>query len=118
MATLSTLFIACSQEPQKLMEHTQASLSLWDNWLAPIASDQPAGEDISYDDDFQLIREEVNKLSGVNTELIGTPAEKLLIHGSKDIRVATFYVWARLQQEGESGFGAGPDAACCSTGAL
>ncbi|MFP2238260.1 type VI secretion system protein TssA [Pseudescherichia vulneris] len=107
MATLSTLFSACSQEPQALMEHTRASLSLWENWLAPIASDRPAGEDISYDDDFQLIREEVNKLSGFNTELIATLAEKLLLHGSKDIRVATFYVWARLQQEGESGLAQG-----------
>ncbi|MCS2171796.1 type VI secretion system protein TssA [Scandinavium sp. TWS1a] len=107
MATLSTLFSACSQEPQAMMEHTRASLSLWDNWLAPISTDLPAGEDISYDDDFQLIREEVNKLSGFNTELIGTLAEKLLIHGSKDIRVVAFYVWARLQQEGESGLAQG-----------
>ncbi|TDN47174.1 type VI secretion system protein TssA [Scandinavium goeteborgense] len=107
MATLSTLFSACSQEPQALMEHTRESLNLWDNWLAPINTTLPAGEDISYDDDFQMIREEVNKLSGFNTELICTLAEKLLIHGSKDIRVAAFYVWARLQQEGESGLAQG-----------
>lgn len=107
MANLNTLSSACSQEPQALMEHTRATLSLWDNWLAPIAGAQPAGEDIGYDDDFQLIREEVNKLSGFNTELISELAEKLLIHGSKDIRVATFYVWARLQQDGESGLAQG-----------
>lgn len=107
MASLSTLLSTCPEEPQVLIEHAQKSLSLWEKWLAPVNAAQPAGEDISYDDDFQLIREEVNKLSGINSELIGTLAEKLLVQGSKDIRVATFYVWARLQQEGESGLAQG-----------
>lgn len=107
MATLETLSNACGAAPQVLMQHTQQSLTLWARWLEPVSALQPAGEDISYDDDFQLIREEVNKLSGVNSELICSLAEKLLVQGGKDVRVATFYAWARLQQDGEAGFAQG-----------
>lgn len=107
MATLSSLLSACQEEPQALMEHTHKALALWDNWLKPISAARPVGEDISYDDDFQFIREEVNKLSGIDAERITSLAEKLLIQSSKDIRVATFYIWARLQQDGEAGLAQG-----------
>jgi predicted component of type VI protein secretion system len=60
-----------------------------------------AGEDPGYDDDFQRIREEVNKLSGIDTGLICTLAEKLLTTTAKDIRIATYYCWARLHQDGK-----------------
>jgi predicted component of type VI protein secretion system len=56
---------------------------------------RPTGEDPGYDDDFQRIREEVNKLSGIDTGLICTLAEKLLTTTAKDIRIATYYCWAR-----------------------
>jgi type VI secretion system protein VasJ len=35
-----------------------------------VTAEQPTGDDPGYDDDFQLMREEVNKLSGANTDLI------------------------------------------------
>jgi type VI secretion-associated protein, VC_A0119 family len=107
MATLSTLYSACGETPQALENTIQPSLALWESWLNPVSAQHPAGEDIGYDDDFQLIREEVNKLSGTDSALICTLAEKLLIQGSKDIRVATFYVWARLHQDGETGLAQG-----------
>ena len=50
----------------------------WQSRLAPISDAQPTGDDPGYDDDFQRIREEVNKISGVDTELICQLAEKLL----------------------------------------
>ncbi|QHM74696.1 hypothetical protein C7M52_00638 [Mixta theicola] len=104
MTTLNTLLNLCGAEPQALMQQMQDALERWERWLAPISEQQPAGEDISYDDDFLLIREEVNKLSGINSEQIAALAEKLLVQSSKDIRVAAFYVWARLQLDGEAGF--------------
>jgi type VI secretion system protein VasJ len=67
----------------------------------------PAGEDPGYDDDFQQMREEVNKLSGADTELICRLAEKLLTTTAKDIRVATYYCWAKLHREGEQGLAEG-----------
>lgn len=75
--------------------------------LAPVSDAQPTGDDPGYDDDFQRIREEVNKISGVDTELICQLAEKLLTQTCKDLRVITFYVWARLQRDGETGLAEG-----------
>lgn len=107
MATLTQLCNACGDQPQVLMQLAQPALDLWARWLEPVSEQQPAGGDISYHDDFQLMREEVNKLSGINSELICTLAEKLLPESSKDLRVATFYSWARLQQEGDAGLAQG-----------
>jgi type VI secretion system protein VasJ len=74
---------------------------------APIDVIPSHRDDPGYDDDFQRIREEVNKISGVDTELICQLAEKLLTQTCKDLRVITFYVWARLQRDGETGLAEG-----------
>jgi type VI secretion system protein VasJ len=107
MATLNTLQNACSAEPAFLLEQAQQQASLWDNWLQPVTQDRPAGEDPGYDDNFQQIREEVNKLSGADTSLTCELAENLLIGHCKDVRVATYYIWARLHRDGETGLADG-----------
>ncbi|MGV3345437.1 type VI secretion system protein TssA [Enterobacteriaceae bacterium LUAb1] len=85
----------------------QEQAALWDKWLQPICAAQATGEDPGYDDDFQCIREEVNRLSGADSELIIERAEKLLLTTCKDLRVASYYLWARLQRDGESGLADG-----------
>lgn len=85
----------------------EADAQRWDAWLQPIHADNPAGEDPTYDDDFQTLREEVNKLSGADTAAIVRSAEQLLTRRCKDLRVATYYLWARLQQVGEAGLADG-----------
>ncbi|HFJ4335217.1 TPA: type VI secretion system protein TssA [Enterobacter hormaechei] len=109
MASVHTLITACQAAPEALAEQAQQRLSLWDNWLRPVQADNPTGADPGYDDDFQLMREEVNKLSGADADLICTLAEKLLTTTTKDIRVATYYAWARLHREGEAGLADGLD---------
>ena len=79
----------------------------WAEWLLPISSDCPAGEDPGYDDDFQLIREEVNKLSGADPDQVIQLAQKVLTQTGKDLRVATYYLWARLHKNGERGLAEG-----------
>ena len=103
MTTLNSLISACQAEQGRLLQQTRERIVLWENWLYPIAGDLPTGENPCYHDDFQQMREEVNKLSGANTELICTLAEKLLTTTAKDIRVATYYCWAKLHREGEGG---------------
>ncbi|WLI76918.1 type VI secretion system protein TssA [Kosakonia sp. H02] len=107
MATLHTLLNACQTGPEALSKQTQSRIALWDNWLMPVTGDNPVGDDPGYDDDFQQMREEVNKLSGADTGLVCTLAEKLLTTTAKDIRVVTYYIWARLQRDGESGLADG-----------
>lgn len=107
MTTLQSLLHAYAADENQLRMQAGAHLDHWAPWLAPLSDSQPTGEDPGYDDDFQHIREEVNKLSGIDTGLICQLAEKLLTGASKDLRVVTFYTWARLHQDGESGFAEG-----------
>lgn len=107
MSTLQNLIAACQADELQLRQQAQERTNNWQPWLVPVSSTRPTGEDPGYDDDFQRIREEVNKLSGIDTGLICTLAEKLLTTTAKDIRVATYYCWARLHQDGENGFAEG-----------
>jgi len=87
------------------LARTQAAR--WEAWLLPISKAAPAGEDPGYDDDFQHMREEVNKLSGANVERVIELAEQLLKQRCKDLRIATYYLWARTQRDGEAGLADG-----------
>ncbi|HIC8747832.1 TPA: type VI secretion system protein TssA [Klebsiella aerogenes] len=107
MASVLTLISASQVAPEALAAQTQQRLLLWENWLQPVTAEQPTGDDPGYDDDFQLMREEVNKLSGANTDLICQLAEKLLTTVTQDIRVASYYAWARLHRDGEAGLADG-----------
>ena len=84
---------------------TQAAL--WQTWLLPVTADTPVGEDPGYHDDFLRIRDEMNKLSGADTGLICQLAESLLLTQAKDVRIATYYIWARLHRDGERGLSTG-----------
>lgn len=107
MNALQNLVTACQADEALLRQQAQARTKNWQHWLAPISNSSPTGEDPGYDDDFQRIREEVNKLSGIDTGLICQLAEKLLTTTAQDIRIATYYCWARLHQDGEAGFAEG-----------
>lgn len=107
MSTLHNLVSACQADKTQLKQQAQARTESWHRWTTPVSDSHPTGEDPGYDDDFQRIREEVNKLSGINTVLICQLAEKLLTTTAQDIRVATYYCWARLHQDGEAGFAEG-----------
>jgi type VI secretion system protein VasJ len=107
MASVHTLIAACQAAPGTLAEQTQQRLSLWENWLQPVSDASPTGDDPGYDDDFQQMRDEVSKLSGADTDLVCTLAEKLLTTTTKDIRVVTYYSWARLHRDGEAGLADG-----------
>lgn len=107
MALLQNLLSSCGVEENALMSQARERAADWERWLAPVNSHVPVGEDPGYDDDFQRIREEVNKLSGIDTGLICELAEKLLTTTCKDLRVVTFYAWARLHQDGEAGLAEG-----------
>lgn len=107
MDALLNLIAACQADETLLRQQAQSRTKNWQPWLVPISDSSPTGEDPGYDDDFQRIREEFNKLSGIDTGLICTLAEKLLTTTAKDIRIASYYCWARLHQEGERGFAEG-----------
>lgn len=105
MNVLSSLRATCFPDnPEAAKQLAEQQIILWERWLLPITPDLPVGEDPGYDDDFERMREEVNKLSGADTDLICSLAEKLLTTVCKDVRIVTYYIWARLHKEGETGF--------------
>ncbi|WP_350262642.1 type VI secretion system protein TssA (plasmid) [Pantoea sp. BJ2] len=107
MTAITELVHACGVEPASLRSEAEKRRSDWARWLEPISQALPAGDDPAYDDQFMQIREEVNKLSGFDTDTIARLSESLLTTVSKDIRVITFYAWARLHQDGEQGLAEG-----------
>ncbi|HEY0289385.1 MAG TPA: type VI secretion system protein TssA [Pseudomonas sp.] len=104
--SLHSLVTLCLGERDALALAREQSAS-WSDWLMPISGDCPVGQDPGYDDDFQRMREEVNKLSGADADQVVQLAEKLLKHSCKDLRVATYYLWARLHKDGEAGLADG-----------
>jgi len=110
MSSPEALLSACAtsqEEKQHIIERASSALSIWDKWLKPISPETEAGDDPAYDDNFQLMREEINKLSGTDPELLCTLAEKILCESAKDIRVVTWYTLARLSRDGEKGLAEG-----------
>lgn len=110
MSSPEDLLTACAasqEERQRLTSRANDALSLWDNWLHPFTSGSETGDDPAYDDNFQLMREEINKLSGTDSALLCELARKCLCECAKDIRVVTWYVQTRLSRDGEKGLAEG-----------
>lgn len=110
MSSPQALLSACAtsqEEKQHLVIRATNALSLWDTWLHPFTSGAETGDDPAYDDNFQLMREEINKLSGTDSALLCELARTCLCECAKDIRVVTWYVQARLSRDGEKGLSEG-----------
>ena len=92
------------KQPKGLAEK---QLTAWQVWLEPISTETPTGEDIAYDDDFETVKSEISKLSGIDTALIVSASERLIKNNAKDLRVATYYTYASLREKGLIGFAEG-----------
>ena len=91
---------------------TDNNIHRWQEWLEPVSDDHPCGEDVAYTDDFEAIKIELAKLSGMDYRLILDASERLLKRESKDLRVATYYIFASLRGRGLAGFSDGLEILC------
>ena len=91
---------------------TDNNIHRWQEWLEPVSDDHPCGEDVAYTDDFEAIKIELAKLSGMDYRLILDASERLLKRESKDVRVATYYIFASLRDRGLAGFSDGLEILC------
>lgn len=110
MSSPEALLSACTankEAQQLLLSRASEALPLWDNWLLPLNAEQETGNCPAYDDNFQLMREEINKLSGTDPQRLCELAEKCLCESAKDIRVVSWYIQARLNRDGEKGLAEG-----------
>ncbi|MDH0344476.1 type VI secretion-associated protein [Chromobacterium haemolyticum] len=88
-------------------EEARQRLPRWSAWLKPISDASPCGEDLSHDDEFLALKEEATRLSGMNAQLALAHAETLLKTRGKDLRVAAYYAFTRLRQDGVAGLADG-----------
>lgn len=79
---------------------------------APLAGDNPAGKDATFEPDFEQLKGEIDKL----TSMAGSPpnwrdveklASDILSEKAKDFRVVTWLALAKMQQNGFTGFAEG-----------
>lgn len=103
---LDKLINICFEDKDAISPARNASKK-WNDWILPIPGPIKVGDDPTYEDEFQYIRDEISKLTDTNTQNILLYAEELLKNHCKDVRVVTYYIWARLHQDGESGFADG-----------
>ncbi|SAL51032.1 hypothetical protein AWB74_02355 [Caballeronia arvi] len=82
-------------------------LETWDAWLAPLSGDDGVGRDPGYEDAFFEAKDEASKLSDIDDALIIRACEQLTKDTGKDLRVAGYYAYARLRQDGPAGFADG-----------
>lgn len=98
--------IPSSNVVQPAYEH----FDTWDTWLQPLSgadSTTTVGRDPSYEDAFCTLKDEVAKLTGIDDASIVASCEQLIKEVGKDLRVAAYYTFARLRQQGLAGFAEG-----------
>ncbi|CAG4895304.1 type VI secretion system protein TssA [Paraburkholderia gardini] len=83
----------------------------WSEWLAPLPGADGVGRDPGYEDAFFTLKDEVTKLSGIDDALIVRSCEQLIRETGKDLRVAGYYAFARLRQDGPAGLADGLELA-------
>lgn len=79
---------------------------------APLAGDNPAGKDATFEPDFEQLKGEIDKLASMagsppNWRDVDTLASSILSSKAKDFRVATWLALAKMQQNGFEGFAEG-----------
>ncbi|KWO61972.1 type VI secretion system protein TssA [Burkholderia territorii] len=89
----------------------RARLDVWNAWLLPLAGDGGVGRDPGYEDVFFELREETQKLSGIDDGLIVRSCEQLIKEIGKDLRLAGYFAVARLRLDGPAGFADGLELA-------
>jgi type VI secretion system protein VasJ len=71
---------------------------------APISEDTPTGESVTYDEDFQALKTEIDKISAASGQAdydrIAELARKILTEKSKDLRVAGYLVVGEARANG------------------
>ncbi|MFP4164608.1 MAG: type VI secretion system protein TssA [Chitinispirillaceae bacterium] len=66
---------------------------------SPFDSDNPFGENITYDPDFELVKAEIGKPGNIDFELLEEKSLQLLQEKSKDIRLFSFLSLCYLKKE-------------------
>ncbi len=108
---LGGLFKSLSPARDDAQQLARTRLDAWQAWLHPFAGESVVGRDPGYEDAFFALREETQKLSGTDDGLIVRSCEQLMRETGKDLRLAGYYAFARLRQDGPAGLADGLELA-------
>ncbi|HEY4803890.1 MAG TPA: type VI secretion system protein TssA [Paraburkholderia sp.] len=108
---LGELFRSLFPAREDTGELARARLDAWASWLQPLSGDAGVGRDPGYEDAFFTLRDEAGKLSEIDESLIARSCEQLLKETGKDLRLAGYYAFARLRQDGPPGLADGLELA-------
>jgi type VI secretion system protein VasJ len=108
LAGLFKSFFPARDDAEQL---ARTRLDAWSAWLSPLSGDTGVGRDPGYEDTFFELREETQKLSGIDDGLIIRSCEQLIRETGKDLRLAGYYALARLRRDGPAGFADGLELA-------
>ena len=78
--------------------------------LEPISSEQPCGEDYKYNDEYLEVEVEIEKSSNATSEeetqwdFVVFRCEKILKENTKDLKIASFWLYAQWKMNKWSGF--------------
>jgi type VI secretion system protein VasJ len=67
--------------------------------ISPIPGDNPMGTNVTYDPDFDRVKQEIGKLGGIDDEVIETASKSILQEKSKDLRVMAFLSFVHLRRD-------------------
>jgi type VI secretion system protein VasJ len=87
-------------------------MALLDELLAPISDAAFCGEDGSYDPDFEAARNEADKSTENNYEVMGEASRRFLTKKSKDMRALGYLALASAMNDGLDSFGETVTAYC------
>src|SRR5690349_14146036 len=92
-----------------LVEQMRANAA---KYAAPVPGPNPAGTDVSYDADFEVVRVEMDKLISMSGEMpnwgeVIRQGEQLVVDKSKDMRLLVWIAAARTKRDGMAGFAEG-----------
>lgn len=104
---LGELFRSLFPAREDASEFARARLDAWASWLLPLPGEGGVGRDPGYEDAFFTLKDEAGKLSDIDDGLILRSCEQLLKETGKDLRLAGYYAFARLRQDGTAGFADG-----------
>lgn len=88
-------------------------MALKDLGKNPISTDQPAGQDVRFDPDFEKVQSEIDKLSSptlaaaIDWSLVAKLSQDILAHKSKDFQVGIYLCHALGVTEGLPGLASG-----------
>ncbi|NNE63814.1 MAG: type VI secretion system protein TssA [Gammaproteobacteria bacterium] len=79
---------------------------------APVSEDNPCGENIRYESNFEQLEAELAKQESLNSEtvdwrIVANVSSEIIEHASKDLLVGSYLCYALLMTEGYSGFAVG-----------